>query len=153
MAGTAYLIDTNVLLRWVKPDEQDYPMVVSAIESILRRGAILCYASQNVAEFWNTCTRPIERNGYALSPQDTDRRARLFEEKMQLLPDAVAVHEQWRRLLVAHNVSGVQVHDARLVAAMLVHGVKQMLTFNDKDFARYPQIEAIHPRNIPAESA
>jgi len=152
MAGTAYLIDTNVLLRWVKPDEQDYPMVVSAIESILRRGAILCYASQNVAEFWNTCTRPIERNGYALSPQDTDRRARLFEEKMQLLPDTVAVHEQWRSLLVAHNVSGVQVHDARLVAAMLVHGVKRMLTFNDKDFARYPQIEAIHPRNIPAES-
>src|SRR6266851_5364033 len=111
--------------------------------------AVLCYTSQNVAEFWNACTRPVDRNGYGLSPQDTDHRARLFEEKLRLLPDSLAVHEQWRRLLVTHSVSGVQVHDARLVAAMLVHGVKHILTFNDKDFARYTDIEAVHPRSVP----
>jgi predicted nucleic acid-binding protein len=42
----------------------------------------------------------------------------------------------------------VQVHDARLVAAMRVHGVKRILTFNDKDFARYTDIEAEHPRSV-----
>jgi len=50
VAGTPYLVDSNVLLRWVKPDGQDYPLVVSAIEVILQRGAVLCYTSQNVAE-------------------------------------------------------------------------------------------------------
>jgi len=33
MARTPYLIDTNVLLRWVKPDDRDYPVVVAAIEA------------------------------------------------------------------------------------------------------------------------
>lgn len=150
MAETPFLVDSNVLLRWVKPDDRDYPLVVSAIDLILRRGAVLCYTSQNVAEFWSTCTRPADRNGFSLSPQETDRRARLFEHRLRLLPDSSSVHQEWRRLLVTHNVAGVQVHDARLVAAMRVHGVKQILTFNGKDFARYTDIGAVHPQSVSA---
>ncbi len=86
MAGTPYLVDSNILLRWVKPDHNDYPLVVSAIDAILRRSDV------------NTCTRPLDRNGYALSPQETDRRAKHFEEKLRLLPDSLAVHEEWRKL-------------------------------------------------------
>jgi predicted nucleic acid-binding protein len=118
------------------------------MDALLRQDAVLCYTSQNVAEFWNTCTRPVDRNGYGLSPQDADHTARSFEERLRLLPDSLAVHEEWRRLLVAHGVSGVQVHDARLVAAMHAHEIKHILTFNGKDFARYTDIEAVHPRNI-----
>ena len=99
MAGTQYLLDSNILLRWVKPDHNDYPLVVSAIDAILRRDDVLCYTSQNVGEFWNTCTRPLDRIGYALSPQETDRRAKFFEEKLRLLPDSLAVHEEWRDCL------------------------------------------------------
>lgn len=150
MAATQYLVDSNILLRWVKPDHSDYPIVVSAIEGILRRGDALCYTSQNVGEFWNACTRPVDRNGYGLSPREADQRAKLFEGKLRLLPDSLAVHEEWRRLIVAHDVSGVQVHDARLAAAMRVHGVERILTFNDRDFARFPGIEAIHPRAVSA---
>lgn len=104
MAETPYLVDSNVLLRWVKPDHSDYPAIASATD------------------------------------------ARFFEEKLRLLPDSLAVHEEWRTLLVTHGVSGVQVHDARLVAAMRVHSVKRILTFNDRDFVRYTDIEAVHPR-------
>lgn len=49
----------------------------------------------------------------AFPPQDTDRRARFFGERLRLLPNIPAVHEEWRKLLVTHGVSGVQVHDAR----------------------------------------
>jgi hypothetical protein len=69
MAETLYLVDSNVLLRWVKPDHSDYPLIISAIDMLLRQDVVLCYAPQNVAEFWNTCTRPVDRNGYGLSPQ------------------------------------------------------------------------------------
>src|SRR6266849_807404 len=127
MPGALYLVDSNVLLRWIKPDDRDYPLVVSAIEIALQNDAVLCYTSQNVGEFWNTCTRPIDRDGYALSPQETDRRAKFFEEKLRLLPDSLAAHEEWRKLLVTSGVSGVQVHDARLAAAMRVHGVKRIV--------------------------
>ena len=65
-----------------------------------------------------------------------------------MLPDSLAVHNEWRRLLVDYRVSGVQVHDARLVAAMRVHDVKRILTFNTKDFARFDQIEAVHPHDL-----
>lgn len=150
MAGTLYLIDSNILLRWVQPSDPDYAVVASALEALVRQGAILCYTSQNLAEFWNACTRPVDRNGYGLSPQETDRRAQVLESRLRLLPDSLSVHEEWRRLIIAHSVSGAQVHDARLVAAMRVHGVKRIVTFNAKDFARYTEIEAIHPRAVPA---
>src|SRR6267378_2384375 len=42
MAGTPYLVDSNILLRWVKPDHNDYPLVVSAIDAILRE--MMCSA-------------------------------------------------------------------------------------------------------------
>lgn len=70
MAAMPYLVDSNILLRWVKPDHVDYPLVASAIESILRADGTLCYTSQNLGEFWNACTRPFDRNGYGLSPQE-----------------------------------------------------------------------------------
>jgi predicted nucleic acid-binding protein len=148
MAETPYLVDSNVLLRWVKSNHRDYPLIVSATDAILRQDGILCYTSQNVGEFWNACTRPVDRNGYGLSPQQTDRLAKSFEERLRLLPDSLSIHEEWRGLLVVYGVSGVQVHDARLVAAMRVHGVKRILTFNDKDFARYADVEAVHPRSV-----
>jgi predicted nucleic acid-binding protein len=148
MADSRCLLDTNILLRWIKPDDLDYPVVTSAIEAMLLANSVLCYASQNLGEFWNTCTRPLDRNGFGLTPKEADRRARYFEDRLRLLPDSVAVHNEWRQILLANSVSGVQVHDARLVAVMRVHGVKRILSFNDSDFVRYHDIEAVNPRSL-----
>src|SRR5437588_5956993 len=40
MPGALYLVDSNVLLRWIKPDDRDYPLVVSAIEIALQNDAV-----------------------------------------------------------------------------------------------------------------
>ena len=53
MADTAYLIDSNILIRWVQPSDPDYQIVESALEGLANQGAVLCYTSQNVAEPWN----------------------------------------------------------------------------------------------------
>lgn len=148
MAGEGYLIDSNILIRWVKPDATDYSLLNQVIETLLQRGDLLFYTSQNLAEFWNACTRPVERNGFGLTSEETDARATLIEGALQILPDLPEVHLVWRRLIVRYRVSGVQVHDARLVASMIVHGVRRILTFNDRDFSRYPEIEALHPRML-----
>ena len=42
-----------------------------------------------------------------------------------------------------HAVSGKNVHDARMVAAMVVHGVESILTFNTQDFLRYGEIRVL----------
>jgi predicted nucleic acid-binding protein len=148
MSGERYLIDSNVLLRSVHPEGSEFRVVDRAIHRLEETDDIPCYTSQNLGEFWNVLTRPANRNGYGLSPGEADIRARKVEAKFRLLPDTLAVHQEWRRLLVDYRVSGVQVHDARLVAAMHIHSVKRILTFNTKDFTRFNEIEAVHPLQL-----
>ena len=41
---------------------------------------------------------------------------------------------------------GKQVHDANIVATMLAHGERRLLTFNGADFRRFePMIEVVAP--------
>ena len=58
------------------------------------------------------------------------------------------VIRNWRRLVLAHAIRGVQMHDARLVAAMETYNIPQIVTFNVGGFARFSDIEIVHPRNI-----
>jgi hypothetical protein len=48
-------------------------------------------------------------------------------------------------LVVLHAVTGVQVHDARLVAWMKTQAISHLITFNVTDFARYGGIVAESP--------
>ena len=148
MAAENYLIDSNVLIRWVQTGDPGFAVADSALDRLILSNADLCYTSQNLGEFWNALTRPVNRNGYGLSPAEANRFAIAVESRLRLLPDGLAGHQEWRRLLVDYRVSGVQVHDARLVAAMHIHGVKRILTFNTKDFARFNDIQAVHPKDI-----
>jgi predicted nucleic acid-binding protein len=52
------------------------------------------------------------------------------------------------RLVIANNVHGVQVHDARLAAIMEAHGITHILTLNENDFRRYTHIHAVNPSQI-----
>ncbi len=36
MAGTRYLIDSNILIRWVQPSDPDYPIVEAALEVVAK---------------------------------------------------------------------------------------------------------------------
>ena len=42
----------------------------------------------------------------------------------------------------------MNVHDARLVAAMLVHKLTHILTFNSDDFRRYSEIIVVNPKQL-----
>lgn len=101
-----------------------------------------------MGEFWNASTRPLDRNGFGLTVAETHRLASIIERDLELLPDSREVHERWRSLLVAHNVQGVQIHDARLAASMYVHGVGQLLTINVRDFRRFEGLQVMHPNDV-----
>ena len=146
------LLDSNVLLRWNIRTAPQSRLVIRALDLLLASGGLPCYTSQNLGELWNVLTRPIDRNGFGLTPAQADRRACAIESRIKLLPDTPDVHTEWRRLLVDYRVSGIQVHDARLVASMHVHGVKRILTFKTRDFARFTDVEAIHPADLKTDS-
>ena len=80
---------------------------------------------------------PRNATGSGLTAADADHEAGLLEHQFTLLPDNEHIHTQWRRLVVEYSVSGTKVHDARLVAAMMVHDVTHLLTLNTTDFVRY----------------
>ena len=144
----ACLIDTNILLRLSRRSDPQFGAIKTALAELDRQGAELYFSLQNMTEFWNVCTRPAERNGYGLSIETTRGEAEVIAETMTLLPDTEQVYAHWLQLVSAHQVRGVQVHDARLVALMQAYGLKHILTLNQPDFLRYTEIEAIHPNQF-----
>ena len=67
---------------------------------------------------------------------------------LTLLPDTERIYPEWLDLVVTYSVSGIDVYDARLVAAMRVYGVSNLLTFDMHDFARYPDIHILQPKDV-----
>jgi len=104
--------------------------------------------TQNVAEFWNVCTRPVDVNGLGLSIEGADRYISQLERFFGILPDSIDAFTLWRRLVVDCAVMGSKVHDARLVAIMGAGGIRRILTFNVADFNRFPGIEVAHPEDV-----
>lgn len=138
------LVDTNVLLRQVQRDHPNNNAAFASVDRFLERGWVVYFASQTMSELWNVLTRPKANNGFGLAPASALIEVEKIEETLTVLPDTPAIYPEWKRLVSLHAVVGVKVHDARLVAAMNVHGVSRLLTFNARDFGRYG-IEVLHP--------
>jgi predicted nucleic acid-binding protein len=142
------LVDTNILLRATQRSHQAGRVAINAIKILHRQQRVLCLAPQNIIEFWNVCTRPVDVNGLGLSVAGTDRYVRKLRQMFTVIHDSPQTFEQWHELVIQYGVIGAKVHDARLVAVMKIHGIKSILTFNEKDFARFEGITAINPAMI-----
>ncbi len=145
-----YLADTNCLLRFAVKHDPRHQMVRQAVKNLRKRGDEIFIVPQSCVEFWNVATRPAKNNGFGFPITDADFFLRLIERVFPLLPDNANVHKEWRKLVLNFGVSGVQVHDARIAAAMLVHQVTHILTFNTSDFVRYSSlgIVSVDPKTI-----
>src|SRR5947209_1374267 len=99
------LADTGILLRLLEPTDPDHALIQRAIIALHARGDAVVVAPQNVAEFWNVCTRPATaRGGYGLSTAEADRRLRLIEAVFAVLAEPPAAYRIWRSLVVTHAV-------------------------------------------------
>jgi hypothetical protein len=94
-------------------------------------------------------TRPPVRNGLGFTVAEAERQVRAIESGMSFLPDREAVYREWRRIVVQYGVLGVQVHDARLAAAMRVHRVSHILTLNLADFQPFQRSHRRASRQHP----
>lgn len=142
------LVDTNILIRGLRRHGDLYPEVARAINQLILSGTPLFYTHQNIAEMWNVMTRPAQRNGLGLTIDQAQAEVLAVEAAMHLLPENELVYRRWRDLIVKHQVQGVQVHDARLVATMTIHHVAHILTLNEADFRRFTEIETLSPRTV-----
>jgi predicted nucleic acid-binding protein len=94
-------------------------------------------------------TRPVGSvNGLGLSAAAVAAEIATIERLFELAADDPAIYPIWKGLVVTRRVLGTQIYDARLVAAMLAHGIDRILTFNVADFSRYG-VAVLHPAATP----
>ena len=141
------LADTNILLRRIHRSDPQHRITQRCLNRLIKEGNRICITSQNLIELWTVCTRPTDNNGLGLTAAQTERILTRLERSVVRLPDVDNVYPEWRRLVSLHAVAGKKVHDARLVAAMNIHAITHILTFNGDDFTRYAGITVVDPRN------
>ncbi len=144
------LVDTSIITRTLQPQHELYPLVDRALERLLEQGKELHIVAQNLIELWVVATRPVEQNGLGMTTATVAVELARIRSMFVLLPENSAIYPVWESLVVRHQVSGKPAHDARLVAAMQVHGITDILTFDKSGFSRYPGIEVVHPAEVIA---
>lgn len=112
------------------------------------QGEELSLTPQNLVEIWVVATRPEVNNGLGMSVDQAAAELTRLKNLFNFIADTAAIHPVWESLVIQHKVLGKPAHDARLVAAMLVHGIKSILTFNTSDFKRYPGIKTVDPAEV-----
>ncbi|MCS6859945.1 MAG: hypothetical protein NZT92_06460 [Abditibacteriales bacterium] len=90
----AYVIDTNILLRSIQPAHPMFEQATRAVETLLNRGEEVCVLPQNIRGFWNVCTRPADRNGLGLTPEQTDAEVTRIEALLTLLPNSAMIYHE-----------------------------------------------------------
>ncbi len=142
-----YLLDTNILLLFFDTTSSSHALVRKAIFNLEANGHELRLCPQTIYEFWAVATRPTNANGFGWSLEFTRSEIDRFLVLYELLPDNPSIFTQWLELVTKHQVSGKQVHDARLAATAKAHEVENLLTLNVEDFKRF-DIQAVHPSEL-----
>jgi predicted nucleic acid-binding protein len=145
---TDYLLDTNVLLRSSDPNSPLQGLADLSVSRLLGRNNQLYVTSQNIIEFWVVATRPVAVNGLGWSVEQTRVEVEQILNQFPQLEETPQIFPHWFNLVTTYQLQGKRVHDARLVAVMLAHGVTHLLTFNPGDFSSIGEIEVIHPQAI-----
>ena len=141
-------VDTSVVLRYAAAEDSRHGLVLKCVLDLLKASHDLVYTPQ-VDEtrilgrydsppgkqwLWINCSRIYKE------------LMRSIENVMVLLEDVPEIHQSWRDLVERYDVKGKQVHDANHVAAMLAHGIEEVLTLDERDFRRYREIRIRLPQ-------
>lgn len=139
------LLDANLLVHLANPVDPQRQRSIDAISALAFNGHKTVLTPQVLYEFWVVATRPVDANGLGMTADEADADLTEFASRFEVLSEADGTFATWRELVTRYAVLGKKAHDARLVAAMLRHGVTHLLTFNEQDFARFAEITAISP--------
>jgi len=133
------MLDTNILLTATNESRAGHEQALDVINGWPAQGTTLYTSGQIIREYLSVATRPAALNGLGLTVPDALDNARAFRSRLLLLAEDAKVADRLAELLEETKNSGKQVHDANVVATMLVHGVDLVVTLNTGDFARFAQ--------------
>lgn len=131
------VLDTNILLAATDESREDHEDAIAAINVWPASGVVLYTSGQILREYLAVATRPVDHNGLGMTQPDAIANVRALRARLNLLSEDVKVSERLLELLDTIECRGKQVHDANVVATMLVHGIDTVVTLNVDDFARF----------------
>jgi toxin-antitoxin system PIN domain toxin len=138
-------VDTNVLVYAHRADSPFHAAAVAAVTELAEGPRLWAIPWPCVHEFFAIVThpriyKPPTPLGEALAQVD----AWLESPTLRLLGETDTHWTSLRQLIVAGHVAGPQVHDARIAALCLAHGVDTLWSA-DRDFSRFVTLRVANP--------
>lgn len=131
------MLDTNVLLAATDEGRVEHDDALAVFNDWPGRGVSLYASGQILREYLSVATRPATRNGLGMRSVDALVNVRAIRERSRFAAEDGKVSDRLLALIDEIACGGKQVHDANVVATMLVHGVEAIVTINVSDFARF----------------
>jgi toxin-antitoxin system PIN domain toxin len=138
-------VDTNVLVYAHRRDMPLHDAGRARLAELARGAAAWAIPWPCVAEFVAVVTNPrIFVNPTPLSRALDQVEAWLASPSAVLLSEGEGFWPDFRRTLEGGRVAGGQVHDGRLAALCIAHGVRELWTA-DRDFGRFAGLRVRNP--------
>jgi len=140
------LLDSNILIYALDSTSVYHFEARSLREEALKDKIQACVCPQVLMEFFAVIT-----NSRKVKTPLTPQKAREEVEKYLKATNILKIYpsddilERMLFLLKKYEIKGVQVFDLQLVATMLANGITRIYTYNQSDFAKFGEIEAITP--------
>jgi len=125
------------MLEATTPARPHHAVALELLDRWPTRGVPLYLSGQIIREYLVVATRPASVNGLGLSLEQVVDNVTRLRNRIGLLDEKRAVADRLQSLLSRTPVTGIPVHDANVVATMLVHGVPTLLTANVQHFERF----------------
>jgi toxin-antitoxin system PIN domain toxin len=138
-------VDTNILVYAHRQDSEFHAPAVEIVRTLAESFHEWAIAWPSVHEFFAIVTHPrIYRPPTPISRALAQIEAWLGSPSLVLLGETSKHWLNLRALIVEAKIEGAKVHDARIAALCMQHGVRELLSA-DRDFSRFPQIAVRNP--------
>lgn len=138
-------VDTNLLVYAHREDSPWHDVALKVMTGLAEGSASWAIPWPCVHEFLAIVTHPkIYRPPTPMPIAVAAVRAWLESATLRLLGESPDHLDRLERLVVAARATGPMVHDARIAALCLSHGVRQFWSA-DRDFTRFPSMRIKNP--------
>lgn len=138
-------VDTNILVYAHREDSPFHARAAELVESLANGRGAWAIPWPCLHEFFAIATHP--RIYVPPTPADLaldQIEAWLESPSLVLLGETETHWQELRGLVEPACIVGPQVHDARIAALCLQHGVRTLWSA-DRDFGRYPRLTVVNP--------
>jgi toxin-antitoxin system PIN domain toxin len=138
-------VDTNVLVYAHREDSEFHERAKQIIESLRQTPAVWAVPWPCIHEFISIVTHPrIYRPPTSLEQAFATVDSWMSAGNLELIAESGGYLDKLRTLSSAAKLSGARIHDARIAALCLHHGVHELWTA-DRDFSCFPQVKTRNP--------